>query len=89
MAENAGRVGIVTFDGPGAQNATIQTIKEGLESTPGVTATRGIAWIVEGKLNDQDDPKLKDKDPGLFKNVRNSASQAVGLAAAGWERGRV
>ena len=24
-----------------------QTIKEGLESTPGVTATRGTAWIVE------------------------------------------
>lgn len=29
---------IVTFDGPEMQNAVIQTIKEGLESTPGVTA---------------------------------------------------
>lgn len=29
--------------------------------------TRGVAWIVEGKLNYMDDPKLKDKDSGLFK----------------------
>jgi len=32
-----------------------------------VTATRGTAWMVEGKLNYMDDPKLKDKDPGAFK----------------------
>jgi len=58
---------IVTFEGPGMQNAVIKTIKEGLESTPGVTATRGMAWIVEGKLNYRNDPALKDKDPGTFK----------------------
>ncbi len=67
MAENSGKMDIVTFDGPEMQNAVIKTIKEGLESTPGVTATRGTAWIVEGKLNYMDDPKLKDKDPGAFK----------------------
>jgi sugar lactone lactonase YvrE len=66
MAENSGKMDIVTFNGPEMQNAVIKTIKEGLESTPGVTATRGTAWIVEGKLN-YDDPKLKDKDPGAFK----------------------
>ena len=64
LAENSGKMDIVTFEG---QTAMVQTIKEGLESTPGVTATRGMAWIVEGKLNYRNDPKFKDQDPGLFK----------------------
>jgi sugar lactone lactonase YvrE len=67
LAENSGKMSIVTFEGEGLQNAVITTIKEGLESTPGVTATRGMAWIVEGKLNYRNDPAFKDKDPGLFK----------------------
>ena len=67
LAENSGNMDIVTFDGAGLQNATIKTIKEGLESTPGVTATRGMAWINEGKLNYRNDPAFKDKDPGTFK----------------------
>jgi sugar lactone lactonase YvrE len=64
LAENAGRMDIVTLEG---ENAQITPIKEGLEATPAVTATRGMAWIVEGKLNYRNDEKLKDKDPGLFK----------------------
>lgn len=67
LAENSGKMDIVTFEGTDLQNAVIKTIKEGLESTPGVTATRGMAWIVEGKLNYRNDPAFKDKDPGLFK----------------------
>jgi hypothetical protein len=67
MAENSGNMDIVTFSGTGNQEAEIKTIKEGLETTPAVTATRGMAWIAEGKLNYMDDPKLKDKDPGTFK----------------------
>jgi sugar lactone lactonase YvrE len=67
LAENSGKMSIVTFEGSNLQNAVINTIKEGLESTPGVTATRGMAWIVEGKLNYRDEPALKGKDPGLFK----------------------
>jgi sugar lactone lactonase YvrE len=67
LAENSGKMSIVTFEGQGLQNAAVKTIKEGLESTPGVTATRGMAWIVEGKLNYRNDPAFKDKDPGLFK----------------------
>ena len=67
LAENSGKMSIVTFEGEGLHNAVITTIKEGLESTPGVTATRGMAWIVEGKLNYRNDPAFKDKDPGLFK----------------------
>lgn len=64
MAENSGNMDIVTFSG---DTANIQVIKSGLESTPAVTATRGMAWIAEGKLNYRSDPKLKDKDPGPFK----------------------
>jgi hypothetical protein len=67
VAENSGKMDIVTFEGSDMQNARITTVKEGLESTPGVTATRGMAWIVEGKLNYRNDAALKDKDPGTFK----------------------
>jgi sugar lactone lactonase YvrE len=67
LAENSGNMDIVTFSGPSGQNAEIKTIKEGLESTPAVTATRGMAWIAEGKLNYRSDGEFKDKDPGTFK----------------------
>jgi hypothetical protein len=67
MAENSGNMVIVTFSGPHRQMADVKTIRSGLESTPAVTATRGVAWIAEGKLNYRSDPALKDKDPGLFK----------------------
>jgi sugar lactone lactonase YvrE len=67
LAENSGKMSIVTFEGEGMQNAVIKTIKEGLEMTPAVTATRGMAWIVEGKLPYMNDAAYKDKDPGMFK----------------------
>jgi sugar lactone lactonase YvrE len=67
LAENSGKMSIVTFSGEGMQNAVIKTIKEGLEMTPAVTATRGMAWIVEGKLPYMNDAAYKDKDPGMFK----------------------
>jgi hypothetical protein len=67
MAENAGKMDVVTFEGPEMQNAVITTVKEGLESTPAVTLTHGMAWIVEGKLNYRNDPVMKGKDPGMFK----------------------
>jgi sugar lactone lactonase YvrE len=67
MAENSGNMDIVTFSGLNVQNADIKVIKSGLESTPAVTATRGMAWIAEGKLNYREDPKLKDKNPDPFK----------------------
>jgi sugar lactone lactonase YvrE len=66
LAENSGKMDIVTFDAS-LQNADVKTVKEGLIMTPGVTATRGMAWIVEGKLPYQNDPAYKDKDPGSFK----------------------
>jgi sugar lactone lactonase YvrE len=66
MAENSGNMDIVTFSGPDGDTAEIQTIKEGLASTPAVTATRGMAWIAEGKLNYRDGDR-KGKDPKAFK----------------------
>jgi sugar lactone lactonase YvrE len=67
LAENSGKMSIVTFTGSDPQTAEIKTIKEGLVMTPAVTATRGMAWIVEGKLPYMNDPAYKDKDPGTFK----------------------
>jgi sugar lactone lactonase YvrE len=67
LAENSGTMSVVTFEGPDKRTVVVKTLKEGLESTPGVTATRGMAWIVEGKLNYRNDEALKDKDPGTFK----------------------
>jgi sugar lactone lactonase YvrE len=67
MAENSGNMDVITITGLNFQNADIKVIKSGLESTPAVTATRGMAWIAEGKLNYRDDPKLKDKNPDPFK----------------------
>jgi sugar lactone lactonase YvrE len=69
LAENSGKMSIVTFVGPENQNVVIGTLKEGLESTPGVTATKGMAWLIEGKLNYRNDASFKDKDPGTFKMV--------------------
>jgi sugar lactone lactonase YvrE len=67
LAENSGKMSVVTFEGPNMQTVVLKSLKEGLESTPAVTATKGMAWIVEGKLNYRNDAALKDKDPGSFK----------------------
>jgi sugar lactone lactonase YvrE len=66
LAENSGKMSIVTFTGSGMDTVALQTLKEGMASTPGVTATKGMAWVVEGKLNYMQDPAMKDKDSGTF-----------------------
>ncbi len=66
LAENSGTMSIVTFSGADLQTVELKTLKEGMASTPGVTATKGMAWVVEGKLNYAQDPSLRDKDPGPF-----------------------
>jgi hypothetical protein len=58
---------VVTFSGPEMQRVVLQTLKEGMAGTPGVTATKGMAWVVEGKLNYMQDPAMKDKYPGTFR----------------------
>jgi sugar lactone lactonase YvrE len=67
MAENSGTMSIVTFAASDKDTVVLQTLKEGLAPTPAVTSTKGMAWIIEGKLNYRSDPKLKDQDPGPFK----------------------
>ena len=64
LAENSGKMSLVTFSG---DSATLTTLKEVSASTPAVTATKGMAWVAEGKLNYVQDPAMKDKDPGSFK----------------------
>jgi sugar lactone lactonase YvrE len=64
LAENSGKMSLVTFDG---DNVMLTTLKEVSASTPAVTATKGMAWVAEGKLNYVQDPKMKDQDPGTFK----------------------
>jgi DNA-binding beta-propeller fold protein YncE len=63
LAENAGRMDVVVISG---NTATVTPIMEGKEATPAVTVARGMAWLVEGKLNYRD-AAMKDKDPGAFK----------------------
>jgi sugar lactone lactonase YvrE len=67
LAENSGTMSIVTFTGSDMNTVVLTTLKKVDASTPGVTATKGMAWVVEGKLNYMQDPAMKDKDPGTFK----------------------
>jgi sugar lactone lactonase YvrE len=67
LAENSGKMSLVTFTGEGMNTVVLTTLKEVSASTPAVTATKGMAWVAEGKLNYVQDPAMKDKDPGTFK----------------------
>lgn len=67
LAENGGTMSAASFSGPGMRTVALQNLKKGLEPTRGVTATNGMAWIVECKLNYISYPEFKDKDPGPFK----------------------
>jgi sugar lactone lactonase YvrE len=65
LAEGAGgRVDEVTIKG---DTATIRVLREGLNSSSGVTLAGDRAYAIEGKIGYLIDPKLKGKDPGLFK----------------------
>jgi hypothetical protein len=46
--------------------ATIRTLKEGMLATPATTATKGMAWVCEGK-QDYRNGANKGKDPTPFK----------------------
>jgi DNA-binding beta-propeller fold protein YncE len=46
--------------------ATITMLKDGMQATPAATATKGMAWVVEGK-QDFRNGKNKGKDPTPFK----------------------
>jgi sugar lactone lactonase YvrE len=64
LAENnAGQIDIATIEG---DIATIKTVKEGLNSPPGVTRVGKTAYAIEGKISYLIDPKLKGQEPGPF-----------------------
>ncbi len=64
-ARLGGRLALVTVD-PGTNMATIKTLKEGMLATPATTATKGMAWVVEGK-QDYRNGKNKGQDPTPYK----------------------
>ena len=63
LAELEGRMSLVTIDG---DTATVETLLDLGINTPAVTAARGRAWLVEGKLDLRQDP---ESDPGEFRLV--------------------
>ncbi|HWF08685.1 MAG TPA: hypothetical protein VG297_09480 [Bryobacteraceae bacterium] len=64
MIEGVGRLDHVTVSG---DTAKIEVLKDGFNGPTAVTRTGKTAWVIEGKLNYMNDPKLKDQDPGPFK----------------------
>lgn len=64
LIEGAGRLDHVTIDG---DNAKIEVLKDGFNGPTAVTQVGNTAWVLEGKLNYMNDPKLKDQYPGPCK----------------------
>ncbi len=64
MIEGVGRLDRVTVEG---DTAKVEVLKDGFNGPTAVTQTGRTAWVIEGKLNYMNDPKLKDQDPGPFK----------------------
>lgn len=64
LAEGTGgRIGIVAVNG---DSARITIIRDGLESSPGVTLIGDTVYAIEGKINYLMDPALRGQDPGPF-----------------------
>jgi sugar lactone lactonase YvrE len=59
----AGRVDEVTIVG---NRATVRVLRDGLNSSPGVTSVGRTVYAIEGKIGYLIDPALKGKDPGEF-----------------------
>jgi hypothetical protein len=62
----AGRITLLTISG---DNVTTVVLREGLQSSPGVTLIGSTAYAVEGKINYLIDAKLRGQDPGPFKAI--------------------
>ena len=62
----AGRATLVTITG---DNAHVQVLREGLQSSPGVTLIGDTVYAIEGKINYLIDPQLRGQDPGPFKAI--------------------
>ena len=61
-----GRITLVTIKGDDAQ---IEVLREGLDSSPGVTLIGNTVYAVEGKIQYLFNPQFRGKDPGPFKAI--------------------
>lgn len=61
-----GRITLVTING---NDARIDVLREGLDSSPGVTLVGRTVYAVEGKIQYLFNPQFRGKDPGPFKAI--------------------
>ena len=62
----SGRATLVTIKG---DDANIQVLRDGLNSSPGITLIGNTVYVVEGKIQYLFNPELRGKDPGPFKAI--------------------
>ena len=62
----SGRATLVTVSGDTAQ---ILVLRDGLNSSPGITLLGNTVYVVEGKIQYLFNPDLRGKDPGPFKAI--------------------
>lgn len=60
----AGRIAEVTITG---EEAHVRVLRDGLDSSPGVTRIGNTAYAIEGKIRYLIDPSLRGQDPGPFR----------------------
>ncbi|MET0282397.1 MAG: hypothetical protein ABW278_14920 [Steroidobacteraceae bacterium] len=61
-----GRITLVTIEG---DTARIDSLREGLDSSPGVTLIGDTVYAVEGKIQYLFSPDFRGKDPGPFRAI--------------------
>lgn len=62
----SGRATLVTIQG---DEARIKVLRDGLNSSPGITLIGRTVYVVEGKIQYLFNPELRGKDPGPFKAI--------------------
>lgn len=63
---SSGRATLVTISG---DEARIQVLRDGLDSSPGITLIGRTVYVVEGKIQYLFNPEFRGKDPGPFKAI--------------------
>lgn len=61
-----GRITLVTIEGDEAQ---IEVIRDGLQSTPAATLVGDTVYTIEGKIDYLINPQLRGQDPGEFRAI--------------------
>lgn len=70
----SGRITEVTIAG---DEARIRVLRDGLDSSPGVTRVGDTAYAIEGKIRYLIDPKLRGQDPGPFRIIAMPISEST------------